>query len=161
VWPRSDALGPRKILHRRASHGHVSNGRASHGHVSRGCVPYRRHLHLIGVYLTGVHLMGVYLKTLIRDSSEARWKYRAFETKEARMKSCWEQTFYLTARQDCQPLLGANVLSMAMTAAAKGRVEEERNWREHYRRMQKSVTGRVQRKPHTPRHRQLSNFNIV
>jgi hypothetical protein len=41
-------------------------GRASHGHVSRGCVPYRRHLHLIGVYLTGVHLMGVYLKTLFR-----------------------------------------------------------------------------------------------
>jgi hypothetical protein len=24
-------------------------------------VPYRRHLHLIGVYLTGVHLIGVYL----------------------------------------------------------------------------------------------------
>jgi len=29
--------------------------------VYHGRVPYRRHLHLIGLYLTGVHLIGVYL----------------------------------------------------------------------------------------------------
>jgi hypothetical protein len=34
--------------------------------VSLRRVPYRRHLHFIGVYLTGVHLMGVYLITLFR-----------------------------------------------------------------------------------------------
>jgi hypothetical protein len=44
----SDALGPRKNLHRRTSHGYTPHERASHGR------------HLTGVYLIGVYLMGVH-----------------------------------------------------------------------------------------------------
>jgi hypothetical protein len=47
-------------------------------------VPYRRHLHLIGVYLTGVHLIGVYLISvyLITHSSNIV---------KPKVKTCWNK----------------------------------------------------------------------